>query len=98
MNAGEQPVVGMSDTYDAPGTYTLTIPCPRARVSGSVYIEMVDEAGVVYHDEFAVSFHVGFHRLLKWVLALPFTGMALALLTMKNLGGAGREAQLPSYL
>lgn len=96
MKAGDQPVVGLTDTYDAPGTYSLTIPCPRARVSGSVYVEMVDETGVVYHDEYAVSFHVGFHRLLKWLLAVPFTAMALSLLTMKNL--AGRETQLPSYL
>lgn len=29
MNAGAQPVIGLSDTYTQPGTYSLEIPCPR---------------------------------------------------------------------
>ena len=30
-------------------------------------------------DEFVVSFHMGFYRLLKWLLVLPFTFAAIAM-------------------
>lgn len=31
MNMGDQPVIGMVDTYKEPGVYELSIPCPRTR-------------------------------------------------------------------
>lgn len=51
-----------------------------------VHIEMADEAGVRYVDEFSLSFHVTFYRLLKWLIALPFTIMACCLLTVSSAG------------
>lgn len=46
MNAGEQPVIGLTDTYTQPGVYTLEIPCPRTRSTATIHIEMTDEASV----------------------------------------------------
>lgn len=43
MNAGEQPVIGLTDTYTQPGVYTLEIPCPRTRSTATIHIEMTDE-------------------------------------------------------
>lgn len=43
MNAGEQPVIGLTDTYKQPGVYTLEIPCPRTRSTATIHIEMTDE-------------------------------------------------------
>lgn len=49
---------------------------------------MVDSSGLLYSDEFALSFHMHFHRLLKWAVALPL-GLMLAVLAAVA-GPAGR--------
>lgn len=41
----------------------------------------VDAHGQVLVDEFALSFHLHFHKLLKWLIALPPVLMALAVVT-----------------
>ena len=43
MNAGEQPVIGLTDTYTSPGVYMLEIPCPRTRSTATIHIELTDE-------------------------------------------------------
>ncbi len=86
MNAGEQPVIGLTDTYTAPGVYTLEIPCPRTRSTATIHIEMTDAFKTVFVDDFSLSFHMHYYRLLKWLVAVPFTAAALALLGMQ-LGG-----------
>ena len=70
------PVVGKANTYKQPGRYRLSVPCPRTRSLASVRLEMTDEHSMTYSDEFSVSFHIHFHRLLKWMVALPFAAMA----------------------
>ena len=94
MNAGAQPVVGMSDTYHEPGIYTLEIPCPRTRSTGTIHIEMTDEHKLTFVDDFALSFHMHFYRLLKWLVALPFTVAALAVFAL-HVGGL--NDQLPTF-
>lgn len=44
---------------------------------------MRDKHGLVFADEFALSFHMHFYRLLKWLVALPLAFTAVALLTFK---------------
>ncbi|KAK9842754.1 hypothetical protein WJX74_001858 [Apatococcus lobatus] len=70
------PVVGKANTYAQPGRYTLSVPCPRTRSTASVRLEMTDEHSMIFFDEFSVSFHIHFHRLLKWMVAVPFAAMA----------------------
>jgi hypothetical protein len=56
MNAGEQPVIGLTDTYKQPGVYTLEIPCPRTRSTATIHIEMTDEVrSDAWHAHLAVS-------------------------------------------
>lgn len=70
------PVVGKANTYNQPGRYSLSVPCPRTRSMASVRLEMTDEHSMIFADEFSVSFHIHFHRLLKWMVAVPFAAMA----------------------
>lgn len=61
MNAGEQPVIGLTDTYSQPGVYTLEIPCPRTRSTATIHIEMTDEVTSDAHKS---------SRQRSWVSAL----------------------------
>lgn len=47
MNAGEQPVIGMQDVFQAPGRYVMHVPCPKSRATAVIRIEMRDVNGVV---------------------------------------------------
>ncbi len=94
MGMGDQPVIGMSNIVNKTGTYVMEIPCPRTRTSATIRVEMKDETGAVFSDEFALSFHIHFYRLLKWLAVGPFAFTAAAVLLM-----SGRDAlrvELPS--
>jgi hypothetical protein len=91
MNAGEQPVIGMQDVFQAPGRYVMHVPCPRSRAVAVIRIEMRDANGIVYVDEFQQSFHVHFSKLLKWLVAGPLLVMGLFLLVLQP----ERTASLP---
>ncbi|CAI5458896.1 unnamed protein product [Closterium sp. Yama58-4] len=67
------------ETFQHAGVHTLVIPTPKRRTHATFFIEMEDERRLHFHDEFALSFHVHFYRLLKWILALPLLIMAAAL-------------------
>jgi len=77
MNAGPQPVIGVADTFAKPGEYMVELPCPRTRTTAAVHIDVADEHGLHYQDEFVLSFHMHYHKLLKWLIALPLLAMAL---------------------
>lgn len=94
MNRGDQPIIGTSQVVNATGWYTLDVPCPRTRTSATIRVELQDESGAVFSDEFALSFHIHFYRLLKWLVVGPFIFTAAALLTFS--GASGLRAQLPS--
>lgn len=51
------------------------LPHPPAR-----RVEMRDESRLLFSDEFSLSFHIHFYRLLKWLVAAPFAAASLALL------------------
>jgi len=95
MNMGDQPVIGMVDVFAQPGTYELTIPCPRTRSTATISIEMTDESKVVFTDSYSLSFHMHFYRLMKWMVLLPFTMMAAVVLAMQAVPGL--DAALPSF-
>ena len=84
---GEQhsdpPVIGVQDTFSAPGVFTLTVPCPRTRSTATVRIELTDAHGITVTDSFSLSFHMHFHRLLKWLVAVPLSGACLVVLAMQ---------------
>ncbi|KAL6763316.1 hypothetical protein V8C86DRAFT_347755 [Haematococcus lacustris] len=100
MNAGVQPVIGVADTIKAPGTYVFELWCPRTRSTATVHIEMLDAHGLALFDEFALSFHLHFHKLLKWLVALPMLLMVAILMAFRapgddGEGGLSLSAALP---
>lgn len=92
MNSGDQPVIGMQDKFSEPGAYAMSVPCPRSRAAAVVRLEMRDANGIVYVDEFQQTFHVQFHKLLKWLAAGPLLAMGLFLLVLRP----AQQMQLPS--
>lgn len=75
---GLQPAVTAA-SYAAAGTYSLALPVPRTRGHGLVTVRMQDAFGLASEDAYSVAFHVRYYRILKWLLVLPFTAMAVAL-------------------
>jgi hypothetical protein len=84
MNAGAEPVIGIADELAKPGEHIIELPCPRTRSTATVRIELTDANKLQYVDEFSLSFHMHFHRLLKWLIALPLGLMAAAVLGLKG--------------
>ncbi len=93
MNAGAEPVIGVADELPKAGEHVIEIPCPRTRSTATVRIELSDANRLMYVDEFSVSFHMHYHRLLKWLIALPLGLMAAAVLGLKG----EAAAQLPVH-
>lgn len=71
------------------------LPCPRTRTTATVHLRLRDGQGQVFEDAFAMSFHVHFHRLLKWLVAAPVVTCALALLAASAQDDA--RPALPSF-
>ncbi|KIY93696.1 hypothetical protein MNEG_14267 [Monoraphidium neglectum] len=82
MNAGDAPIIGVADAFAAPGVHILELPCPKSRTTATVRVDLVDANGLHFQDEFALSFHVHFHKLLKYLVALPLLAMALVALAV----------------
>ncbi|CAA7051069.1 unnamed protein product [Microthlaspi erraticum] len=61
--------------YDKPGKYRIKLPTVGVRTTGTVMVEMVDKNGLHFSDEFSVTFHMYYYKLLKWLLVLPMLGM-----------------------
>ena len=74
----------------------MEVPCPRSRTTATVEISMVDKNGKFYRDEFAISFHMGSYRILKWTLAGPFLVTALAVIRAAPLLGHNFRGMLPT--
>ncbi|GFH08350.1 uncharacterized protein HaLaN_03296, partial [Haematococcus lacustris] len=74
--------------------------CPRTRSTATVHIEMLEAHGLALFDEFALSFHLHFHKLLKWLVALPMLLMVAILMAFRapgddGEGGLSLSAALP---
>ncbi|KAI8106939.1 hypothetical protein M9434_001589 [Picochlorum sp. BPE23] len=92
MNAGDHPVIGLSQTVNTTGTYMMDLPCPRSRTTATIRLEMKDDNGSIYVDEFALSFHVHFYRLLKWLVVGPLSIMAAVVIAFLG----DQKVHLPS--
>lgn len=78
------PIIGNLNSFAVPGTYSTPIPCPRTRSTATVRIEMTDSHGITASDSFSLSFHMHFHRLLKWLVAVPLIGCTFAVLALQK--------------
>lgn len=86
-------IIDRQEIYTKPGIYRVSLPCVSVRTTGTVVVEMVDRNGLYFSDEFALTFHMRYYRLLKWLILLPFLGMVSVLLLVHPQEGA----PLPSF-
>lgn len=97
IGRGDAPVIGMTDTYAVPGVYTLEVPCPTTRSTGTIHLEMWDEDKVSFVHEFSLSFHMSYAKLLKWLVALPFTITAAVVINVLSSRDLLSSASLPMF-
>lgn len=67
--------ITQNQVYDSAGKYRVKLPTVGVRTTGTVLVEMVDKNGLHFSDEFSLTFHMYYYRLLKWLLVLPMLGM-----------------------
>lgn len=67
--------IKQNQIYNSPGKYRIKLPTVGVRTTGTVLIEMVDSNGLYFSDEFSLTFHMYFYKLLKWLVILPMVGM-----------------------
>ncbi|KAL3536485.1 hypothetical protein ACH5RR_004946 [Cinchona calisaya] len=57
--------------FDSAGVHRIKLPTVRLRTSGTVLVEMVDKNGLHFSYDFALTFHMHYYKLLKWLQVLP---------------------------
>ncbi|GAB4833949.1 Protein DEFTIVE IN EXINE FORMATION 1 [Ancistrocladus abbreviatus] len=67
--------IRQNQVFDRPGKYRIKLPTVGVRTTGTVLVEMVDTNGLYFSDEFSLTFHMHYYKLLKWLLVLPMLGM-----------------------
>ncbi|DBA92804.1 TPA: hypothetical protein ACH3X1_002991 [Trebouxia sp. C0004] len=97
IGRGEAPVIGMTDSYVLPGVYTLEVPCPTTRSTGTIHLEMWDEDKLSFVHDFSLSFHMQYAKLLKWLVALPFTIMAAVIINVLSNRDKWSSTSLPIF-
>ncbi|KAG6769562.1 hypothetical protein POTOM_025210 [Populus tomentosa] len=85
--------IKQSQIFDRPGNYRVKLPTVGVRTTGTVLVEMVDKNGLYFSDDFSLTFHMHYYKLLKWLLVLPMLGMFCVLVILRP-----QEAMpLPSF-
>jgi len=75
----------LSKRYHSSGHYTELIASPPHRTSAVLTVQMTNEFGQTFFDHVTFSFNMHFHKLLKWILVVPFALMAVVMLFIKEL-------------
>ncbi|GAB2272986.1 Protein DEFTIVE IN EXINE FORMATION 1 [Dionaea muscipula] len=84
--------IQQSQVFDSPGRYRIKLPTVGVRTTGTLLVEMVDVNGLHFSDEFSLSFHMHYYKLLKWLLVLPMLGMFGMLVILRP-----QATPLPSF-
>ncbi|XP_012575589.1 protein DEFECTIVE IN EXINE FORMATION 1 [Cicer arietinum] len=85
--------IKQNQTYNQPGKHRIKLPTVGVRTTGTVLVEMVDKNGLYFSDEFSLTFHMHYYKLLKWLLVLPMLGMFGVLVILRPQG----SVPLPSF-
>lgn len=89
---GERRIV-VNEIYSQPGKQRIKLPTVPVRTTGTVLVEMVDKNGLYFSDEFSLTFHLHYYKLLKWLVVLPMLAMFGVLVILRPQEGA----PLPSF-
>ncbi|KAF3795552.1 DEFECTIVE IN EXINE FORMATION 1 protein [Nymphaea thermarum] len=79
--------------FNQPGKQRIKLPTVNVRTTGTLLVEMVDKNGLYFSDEFSLTFHMHYYKLLKWMLVLPMLGMFGVLVILRPQEGTA----LPSF-
>ena len=71
---GSSPVIGVMDTYAEPGTYEVTLPCPKSRTTALLQLTMIDNTRQEFTDQFSLSFHMHWYKFIKVPLSAQIIG------------------------
>ncbi|KAL4572351.1 hypothetical protein LXL04_019124 [Taraxacum kok-saghyz] len=82
-----------NEVYTKAGKYRMKLPTVGVRTTGTVVVEMTDKNGVYFSDEFPLTFHLHYYKLLKWLLVLPMIGMFAVLVIFRP----QESVPLPSF-
>ncbi|XP_073063024.1 protein DEFECTIVE IN EXINE FORMATION 1-like isoform X2 [Primulina eburnea] len=85
--------IKQSQIFDQAGKHRIKLPTVSVRTTGTVLIEMIDKNGIFFSDEFSLTFHMYYFKLLKWLLVLPMLGMFGILVILRPQEGM----PLPSF-
>ncbi|KAH6806290.1 defective in exine formation protein [Perilla frutescens var. frutescens] len=85
--------IKQNQIFDRPGTHRIKLPTVGVRTAGTVLVEMVDKNGIYFSDDFSLTFHMYYYKLLKWLLVLPMLGMFGILVILRPQEGM----PLPSF-
>lgn len=89
---GERRIM-QNQIFNSPGRHRIKLPTVGVRTTGTVVVEMVDKNGIYSSDDFSLTFHMYYYKLLKWLLVLPMLGMFGVLVILRP-----QEAMpLPSF-
>ncbi|KAF0900267.1 hypothetical protein E2562_029818 [Oryza meyeriana var. granulata] len=89
---GDRRIV-VSEIYHQPGKLRMKLHTVRVRTTGTVLVEMVDKNGFDFSDEFSLTFHMHYYKLLKWLVLLPMLRMFGVLVILRP----QEAAPLPSF-
>lgn len=67
--------IKQNQVFDRAGTHRIKLPTVGVRTAGTVVVDMVDKNGVHFSDDFSLTFHMYYYKLLKWLFVLPMLGM-----------------------
>lgn len=85
--------IKQNQIFESRGKHRLKLPTVGVRTTGTVLVEMVDKNGLYFSDEFSLTFHLHYYKLLKWLLVLPMIAMFGVLVILRP-----QEAMpLPSF-
>lgn len=75
--------IKQNQIINSPGKHRIKLPTVGVRTTGTVLVEMVDRNGLYFSDDFSLTFHMYYYRLLKWLLVLPMLGMFCVLVILR---------------
>ncbi|CAA3027958.1 DEFECTIVE IN EXINE FORMATION 1 [Olea europaea subsp. europaea] len=67
--------IKQNQVFDRSGIHRIKLPTVGVRTAGTVLVEMIDKNGLYFSDDFSLTFHMYYYKLLKWLLVLPMLGM-----------------------
>ncbi|CAI9761855.1 unnamed protein product [Fraxinus pennsylvanica] len=86
--------IKQNQVFDRSGIHRIKLPTVGVRTVGTVLVEMVDKNGLYFSDDFSLTFHMYYYKLLKWLLVLPMLGMFGVLVILRPQDAA---MPLPSF-